>query len=60
MKKMKNVLVLAYAISPTRGSEYAVAWNYVMHMLFLYMLLLLYLSLLYFHFVHNLLLVSHM
>ena len=28
----KNILVLAYAISPTRGSEYSVAWNYVAHM----------------------------
>ena len=27
-----NILVMAYAISPYRGSEYAVAWNYVMHM----------------------------
>lgn len=26
---MKNILVMAYAISPHRGSEYAVAWNYV-------------------------------
>ncbi|MDC1767444.1 MULTISPECIES: glycosyltransferase family 4 protein [Bacteroides] len=26
---MKRILVLAYAISPTRGSEYSVAWNYV-------------------------------
>ena len=24
--------MLAYAISPTRGSEYSVAWNYVTHM----------------------------
>lgn len=29
---MKNILVLAYAISPSRGSEYSVAWNYVKHM----------------------------
>lgn len=29
---MKNILVLAYAISPTKGSEYAVAWNYVTRM----------------------------
>ncbi len=29
---MKNILVLAYAISPTRGSEYSVAWNYVKYM----------------------------
>lgn len=27
-----NILVMAYAISPYRGSEYAVAWNYVMRM----------------------------
>lgn len=26
---MKDILVLAYAISPSKGSEYAVAWNYV-------------------------------
>lgn len=26
------MLVLAYVISPTRGSEYSVAWNYVTHM----------------------------
>lgn len=29
---MKDILVLAYTLSPTRGSEYSVAWNYVMHM----------------------------
>ncbi|WP_366184852.1 glycosyltransferase family 4 protein [Flavobacterium ovatum] len=29
---MKKILVLAYAISPTRGSEYSVAWNYVINM----------------------------
>ena len=28
----KSILVLAYAISPTKGSEYSVAWNYVRHM----------------------------
>ena len=28
----KKILVLAYAISPTRGSEYSVAWNYVINM----------------------------
>lgn len=28
----KKILVLAYAISPTRGSEYSVAWNYVVNM----------------------------
>ena len=27
-----HILVLAYAISPTRGSEYSVAWNYVTRM----------------------------
>lgn len=27
-----NILVLCYEISPTRGSEYAVAWNYVTQM----------------------------
>ena len=32
MQKSRNILVLAYAISPTRGSEYSVAWNYVTHM----------------------------
>ncbi|MGR5078504.1 glycosyltransferase [Photobacterium swingsii] len=26
---MKKVLILAYAISPTRGSEYNVGWNYI-------------------------------
>ncbi|MCE8924124.1 glycosyltransferase family 4 protein [Bacteroides ovatus] len=30
--KNKKILVLAYAISPTRGSEYSVAWNYVVEM----------------------------
>ncbi|MGC3977973.1 MAG: glycosyltransferase family 4 protein [Paludibacteraceae bacterium] len=29
---MKKILVLAYAISPTKGSEYSVAWNYVTNM----------------------------
>lgn len=28
----KNILVLAYAISPFRGSEYSVAWNYINEM----------------------------
>lgn len=28
----KNILVLAYAISPIRGSEFSVAWNYVTEM----------------------------
>jgi len=28
----KKILVYAYAISPTRGSEYSVAWNYVSEM----------------------------
>lgn len=27
-----TILVLAYSISPVRGSEYAVGWNYVTHM----------------------------
>lgn len=29
---MKNILVLACFISPTKGSEYSVAWNYVKRM----------------------------
>ncbi|WP_300133103.1 glycosyltransferase [uncultured Barnesiella sp.] len=29
---MKNILVLAYQLSPTKGSEYSVAWNYVIRM----------------------------
>ena len=29
---MTNILVLAYQISPTKGSEYSVAWNYVTRM----------------------------
>lgn len=29
---MKNILVLCYQLSPTRGSEYSVAWNYVKNM----------------------------
>ncbi len=32
MQKSRNILVLAYAISPTRGSEYSVAWNYVTYL----------------------------
>lgn len=28
----KNILVLAYQLSPTKGSEYSVAWNYVTRM----------------------------
>lgn len=28
----KNILVLAYAISPIRGSEFSVAWNYINEM----------------------------
>jgi len=28
----RTILVLAYSISPDRGSEYAVGWNYVTHM----------------------------
>lgn len=30
--KRKSILVLAYSISPTRGSEYSVGWNYVEEM----------------------------
>lgn len=29
---MKNILVLCYQLSPTKGSEYSVAWNYVKNM----------------------------
>lgn len=29
---MKNIIVLAYAISPYRGSEYSVSWNYILNM----------------------------
>ena len=29
---MRKILVLAYAVSPTRGSEYSVAWNYITYM----------------------------
>lgn len=29
---MKNILVLAYQLSPTKGSEYSVAWTYVTRM----------------------------
>ena len=29
---MKHILVLAYAISPYKGSEFSVAWNYVKNM----------------------------
>lgn len=29
---MKNILLLAYAVSPYRGSEYAVAWNHILNM----------------------------
>lgn len=29
---MKRVLVLAYAVSPVRGSEYGIAWEYIMNM----------------------------
>jgi glycosyltransferase involved in cell wall biosynthesis len=32
MNERKNILVLAYAISPFRGSEYSVSWNYIIHM----------------------------
>jgi len=30
--KRKTILVLAYSISPVRGSEYSVGWNYVKEM----------------------------
>lgn len=29
---MKKALILAYAVSPTRGSEYSVSWNYIIKM----------------------------
>lgn len=29
---MKKILVLAYAVSPSRGSEYSVSWNYIINM----------------------------
>jgi len=29
---MKNILVLAHFLSPTKGSEFSVAWNYITHM----------------------------
>ena len=29
---MKNILLSAYAVSPTRGSEYSVGWNYVIEL----------------------------
>ena len=29
---MKNIIVLAYAISPYKGSEYAVAWNHILNL----------------------------
>ena len=32
MAKRKKILIMTYAISPQRGSEYSVAWNYVVHM----------------------------
>lgn len=32
MKYRRKILIMAYAISPSRGSEYAVAWNFVKHM----------------------------
>lgn len=32
MEYRRKILVMAYAISPSRGSEYAVAWNFVKHM----------------------------
>lgn len=38
----KTILVLAYSISPVRGSEYSVGWNYVHHMSRYYDLIVLY------------------
>ncbi len=32
MKKRKKILVMTYAVSPYRGSEYSVAWNYITFM----------------------------
>ena len=29
---MRSILLLAYAISPTRGSEYAVGWNFTLNL----------------------------
>ena len=29
---MRTILLLAYAVSPTKGSEYAVAWNFITQM----------------------------
>lgn len=29
---MKKVLLLAYAVSPTKGSEYSVSWNFIVNM----------------------------
>lgn len=29
---MKSILLLAYAVSPTRGSEYSVGWNFVVEL----------------------------
>jgi glycosyltransferase involved in cell wall biosynthesis len=29
---MKSIILLAYAISPTRGSEYSVGWNFLMNL----------------------------
>lgn len=30
--KRRRILVMAYVVSPTRGSEYSVAWNYISEM----------------------------
>ncbi len=32
MNKLKTILLLAYAISPTKGSEYAVGWNFLTYL----------------------------
>lgn len=29
---MKNILLLTMRVSPYRGSEYAVGWNFIKHM----------------------------
>lgn len=41
-KNCLNILVLAYMISPNRGSEYSVAWNYIIEMSKLHKLTILY------------------
>lgn len=41
-ENQRTILVLAYSISPVRGSEYAVGWNYVTHMAERHKLIVLY------------------